>query len=40
MIDRLSVDREPAGTIWHDASALGRSDLGAEVGLGALAEDA
>lgn len=40
VVDGLAVDREASGPVRHHALSLRGSDLGAEVGLLALAEDA
>mmetsp|Transcript_40956 Transcript_40956/g.97250 ORF Transcript_40956/g.97250 Transcript_40956/m.97250 type:complete len:420 (+) Transcript_40956:624-1883(+) len=40
VVDRFAVEREARGSVRHHALALGPADLGAEVGLGAAAEDA
>ena len=40
MVDGLPVLGESAGAVGHQPLALGAPDLGAEIGLGALAEDA
>lgn len=40
MIDDLSVNGKAGGSVGHQALALSAADLGAQVGLGGLAEDA
>jgi len=40
MVDRLSIFGESGGAIWHDSLSLECSDLWAQVGLLAHAEDA
>lgn len=40
VVDGFPIDREPCCPVGHDALPLSGSDLGAQVGLAALAEDA
>jgi hypothetical protein len=40
VVDRLAINREARSAVRHEALSLRASDLGAQVGLGGLAEDA